>query len=70
MIRKNNTHFPPKSRLQIAEEYGIDYKTLVRRLKKHNVILPSGLVYPREQKDIYLILGYPSLAVENLFKGH
>jgi hypothetical protein len=48
----------PKTRVQIASEYGIDYKTLMRRLKKQEIDLPSGLIYPKNQKKIYESLGY------------
>ena len=42
-----------KTRQQIATELGICVKTLVRKLAKANVILPSGLLTPKEQYLIY-----------------
>lgn len=49
-----------KTRKQIADEYGIDYKTLMRWLKNQQVQIPSGLVHPKLQKSIYNSLGYPN----------
>lgn len=62
-----NIHIPAKSRLQIAEEYEINYKTLYRRLKKNNIVLPAGLVYPKEQQIIYTTLGFPNVKLKRLF---
>lgn len=45
--------FKAKTRQEIAEELGISVTTLWRLLKKHKINLPSGLVYPDKQKEIY-----------------
>ncbi|MEL6942281.1 MAG: hypothetical protein AAFO82_06405 [Bacteroidota bacterium] len=42
-----------KKRAQIAAEYCICYKTLMRRLKKLNIALPTGLLFTKQQKSIY-----------------
>ena len=41
-----------KTRQQVADEIGISRKTLYRWLKKWNVKLSSGLLYPDSQKFI------------------
>ncbi|MCC5937153.1 MAG: hypothetical protein JJU34_07715 [Lunatimonas sp.] len=48
-----------KSRLEIADEYGISAKTLTRWLKKNNIQLSNGLVTLKEQAQIYEAFGYP-----------
>lgn len=50
---------PPKTRKQIADEYGISTITLRRRLKKLKVPLPSGNLLPAHQRLVYERLGYP-----------
>ncbi len=48
-----------KTRVEIANEYGIHRKTLARWLIKANIVLPGGLVSPKNQKLIYRTFGYP-----------
>jgi hypothetical protein len=62
-----STQFKTKTRNQIASEYGIDYKTFMRRLKKHDIHVPAGLVYPNYQIYIYETLGYPSVELKMEF---
>lgn len=45
--------YKAKTRQEIADELGISVTTLWRLLKKHSIKLPSGLVYPDKQKEIY-----------------
>lgn len=42
-----------KTRQQIAAELGICVKTLMRKLANANIILPPGLLTPKEQDLIY-----------------
>ncbi|MEM8585288.1 MAG: hypothetical protein AAGF87_13500 [Bacteroidota bacterium] len=49
----------PKTRKQIAYEYGVNPVTLRRRLEKMKIELPSGDLFPAYQKLIYRALGYP-----------
>lgn len=49
----------PKTRKQIAQAYGINYKTLMSRLKRKEIELPSGLLFLEEQELIYQALGRP-----------
>ena len=49
-----------KTRLEVAEEYGISVRTLTRRLKKCNVYLPNGNIFPNELEKIYKCLGGPA----------
>ena len=57
----------PKTRKEIAQEYGISTKTLYRWLTKHEIDLPSGLILPKHQISIYQKLGYPkSYYLDNL----
>jgi len=50
-----------KTRQQIADEYGIDRKTLYRWLKKADIQLSSCLVTPAEQELIYQKFGKPEI---------
>jgi DNA invertase Pin-like site-specific DNA recombinase len=47
------------TRKEIAEEYGISPRTLVRWFKKTNVQMPSGLIDPYHLKIIYKTFGVP-----------
>ncbi len=60
-----------KTRQQIAEEYGINRKTLERRLKQASIILPSGNLSPKNQQVIYEYFGVPpSLMSQNVPNRH
>lgn len=50
-----------KTRQQIADEYGIDRKTLYRWLKKADIQLSGSLVTPAEQELIYQKFGKPEV---------
>ena len=57
---KNQQAFPrAKTRLELAEEYGISRRTLTRRLKALNIQIPSGRFAPADLKRIYQALGEP-----------
>lgn len=49
-----------KTRQQLANEFGISYTTLWRKLKSHGLDLPGGLVYPEDQERIYKIISRAS----------
>ena len=49
-----------KTRLELAEEYGISVRTLSRRFKKNKIYIPSGSIFPKKLKEIYHILGIPA----------
>lgn len=48
-----------KSREQIAREYGIDVRTLRRRLKRYDLEIPKGFLTPKVQRLIYETFGPP-----------
>lgn len=48
-----------KTRQIVAEEYGINVKTLNRRLKKANIYTEPGILFPNTLKIIYLAFGIP-----------
>lgn len=48
-----------KTRQQIADEFGIDRKTFERKLKRADILLPSGHVSPKNQQGIYEHFGTP-----------
>lgn len=48
-----------KTRKEIANEFGINRKTLYRWLKSENIELKKRLVTPDEQAVIYKMFGYP-----------
>lgn len=49
----------PKSRVELADEYAVCMNTLKNRISNAKIVLPPGLVFPREQKEIYYALGIP-----------
>lgn len=50
-----------KTRTEMADEYGVDRKTLMSKLVKANIDLDKGLISPAEQAKIYDILGKPDV---------
>ena len=58
-MEKSPKELRPKTRREIAEELKISVSTLRRRLTAAEVDLPSGLVYPADQRSIYEALYYP-----------
>jgi len=57
---KNNDYLKPKTRTELAEEYGIDRKTLYSRLKELNLPTNNGnLLMADCLKVIYKKYGYP-----------
>jgi len=51
-----------KTRQQVADEYGVSAKTLLRWIKSRNLSIENGLLTPAEQKIIYGALGLPPFA--------
>jgi hypothetical protein len=50
-----------KTRQQMAEEYGVCRKTFNKLLVKKNIRLDRGVIYPKEQLNIYSKLGSPRM---------
>lgn len=48
-----------KTKQQMADEYGICIKTFDRLLRKKQIKLDRGLIYPKDQLNIYNTLGVP-----------
>lgn len=48
-----------KTRHELAKEYGVDRKTLVKMLKRRQIELPPGLLTPEWVEKIYETLGRP-----------
>jgi hypothetical protein len=48
-----------KTKQQMAFEYGVSRKTFHKLLQKRQIILDRGLIYPRDQENIYKVLGLP-----------
>ena len=48
-----------KTRQQLAIEYEISCKTLMRWLKRYNIEIPNGLISPKSQEKIYGHFGEP-----------
>lgn len=42
-----------KSRQEIAEEYGVSTRTLSRWIQNHDLLIPKGLICPKDQEVIY-----------------
>ena len=53
-----------KTRQQVAEEFGISVKTLNRRLKKENIIVESGILFPKTLEIIYSTFGVPERPIK------
>lgn len=58
-----------KTRQEIAGEYGVHPKTLLRWLKKAGIELPPGLISPIDQKRIYGKFGWPENVLKKPAKG-
>ncbi len=52
----------PKTRQEIASEYGISRKTLSRWLKNKQIILSTGLVKRKDLELIYQTFGWPDIS--------
>lgn len=48
-----------KTRQEVANEYGICVKTLIKRLEDAGIILSPGVIFPNTQLVIYDALGLP-----------
>jgi hypothetical protein len=48
-----------KSRAEVANEYGINVRTLFRWIKKSNTMIPNGLIKPYHLQLIYNAFGIP-----------
>lgn len=48
-----------KTMQQMADEYGVCRKTFSKLLQKKQIILGRGLIYPKDQANIYTELGMP-----------
>jgi hypothetical protein len=48
-----------KTKQQMAFEYGVSRKTFHKLLQKRQIILERGLIYPKDQENIYNELGFP-----------
>ena len=60
MSNKQNLHnFRPKSRKQLADEYGVSPRTLRRWFKNNKLTLPPSLLLPKDLELIYNVLGNP-----------
>ncbi len=51
--------YKPKTRTQLAEEYGVDRKTMYNWIKRLNLDEKNGMLSPRCLKIIYKKYGYP-----------
>lgn len=58
-----------KTRLQLAEEYGISRRTLYRLLKRYKIDLPSGVLPPEAVLRVYQALGRPNRATDQNREG-
>jgi hypothetical protein len=43
----------------MADEYGIDVRTFMKKLALSGIVLPAGLILPKDQERIYKALGPP-----------
>jgi len=57
--KQNSPRCRPKSRKELANEYGVSPRTLRRWFKKKALSLPRSLLLPKDLKVIYKKLGNP-----------
>jgi len=57
---KFSTPLSAMTRQEIADLYKVSWKTLKKRLDKQGIILPRGLVYPKDIELIFEQLGKPA----------
>jgi len=50
-----------KNRKDLAREYDMSVSTFYRKLKKHDIQLPSGLLLPKDYIIVYQTLGPPKI---------
>lgn len=55
-----NYHGGAKTMQQMADEYGVCRKTFSRLLHKRQIKLERGLIFPKDQENIYTQLGIPA----------
>jgi hypothetical protein len=55
-----------KTRKMMADEYGIDRKTLRLKLEKAGIFLLTGNISPADQKRIYEYFGKPPLLMSQI----
>jgi hypothetical protein len=58
-----------KTRQELANEYGITTRTLNNRLKKANLYIPDGIIFPKYLRKIYNTFGIPSRKVDSIAKS-
>jgi hypothetical protein len=62
---------PVKTRQMIADEFGMNYKMFMRRLKLLMIVLPQRvLLLPPEQKLIYDAIYYPKGVNKALYANY
>jgi hypothetical protein len=59
----DNHYCGVKTKQQMADEYGVCRKTFAKLLVKKNIRLERGLIYPKDQENIYNVLGEPVIPV-------
>jgi hypothetical protein len=50
----------PKTRSEVADEYGISVNTLKSKINRAKITVPPGLLFPSTLKLIYYALGLPA----------
>ncbi|NMB52578.1 MAG: hypothetical protein GX999_09645 [Bacteroidales bacterium] len=69
-IHKKASHFQKvKTRQELANEYGITTRTLNNRLKKANLYIPDGIIFPKYLRKIYNTFGIPSRKADSIAKS-
>ena len=53
IITMENHYGGVKTKQQMADEYGVCRKTFNKRLHRKQIKLDKGLIYPKEQVNIY-----------------
>jgi hypothetical protein len=58
-LKQNTMDGKAKTRVQMAQGYGICPRTFKRWLRSENIVLHPGLISPKLQRDIMYKLGEP-----------
>lgn len=51
--------YGPITRSALSKMYGVDVKTLSKRIKKAGISIEKGLIFPKKIKEVFDILGPP-----------
>jgi hypothetical protein len=70
MEQNSNNQILPKTRKEIAVEYNTTVKIINSQIEHYKLDIAEGvLLFPKQQKMIYEVLGYPNCVNPNDYKN-